>query len=146
MTTFQDSEIKVWGMFSWSTLDPLLSVDTTLNSTAYLNTVANHVHSFMAITFPYGDGHFQQDNAPCHRAPSVSNWSEEYQSDFNLLPWPAQSHGLNPMEHLWGEVERSLRSLETSPSNMTQFRAAIITFLSNDIINLLRPFQEEYRL
>ncbi|GBM23752.1 hypothetical protein AVEN_271116-1 [Araneus ventricosus] len=45
-------EIMVWGMFSWSTLGLLISVDTTLNSATYLNIVADHVNSFMAIMFP----------------------------------------------------------------------------------------------
>ncbi|GBO33401.1 hypothetical protein AVEN_39671-1 [Araneus ventricosus] len=56
--------IMVWGMFFWSTLGTLIFVDTTLYITAYLNIVANHVHSFMVIMFPYGDGHFQQDRTP----------------------------------------------------------------------------------
>ncbi|GBM40730.1 hypothetical protein AVEN_162192-1 [Araneus ventricosus] len=45
-------------------LVPLISVDTTLNRTAYINVVAEHVDSFMVIMFPYGDGHFQRDTAP----------------------------------------------------------------------------------
>ncbi|GBN76099.1 hypothetical protein AVEN_185602-1 [Araneus ventricosus] len=98
--------IMVWGMFFWSTLCPLISVDTTLSSAAYLKIVAYHVHSFMAIMFPYGYGHIQQDNAPCHRARSVSEWFEEHQSEFNLLPWPAQSSEINPTKHVWDEVER----------------------------------------
>ncbi|GBN85621.1 Transposable element Tcb1 transposase [Araneus ventricosus] len=114
-------------MFSWSTLGSLISVDTSLNSTDYLNIVTNHVHSFMAIMFPYGVGPFKQDNAPCHHAQSVSNWFEENQAEFNLLPWPAQSSDLNPKENLWDEVEKSLRNLETPPSNLTQLRAGIMS-------------------
>ncbi|GBN19331.1 hypothetical protein AVEN_59630-1 [Araneus ventricosus] len=166
MTTLQAGVggIVVWGMFFWSTLGPLVSVDTTLNSTAYLNIISDYVHSFMAIKFPYGDGHIKKDNAPGHSARSFTNLFEENQStcfkfelpEFNLLPCPDQSPDLNPMGHLRDEVERSLRSLETPPSNLTQLRVAIISdpislcygpkFLSNVIRNLLNPCQEEYRL
>ncbi|GBL99218.1 hypothetical protein AVEN_140681-1 [Araneus ventricosus] len=87
MTTVQGSggEIMVWGMFSWSTMNLLITVDTTLNSTAYPNVVADHVHSLIAILFPYGDGHIQWDTAPYHRALSVTNRFEEHRSEFNLL-------------------------------------------------------------
>lgn len=40
------------GKVFWSTLGTLISVDTNLNSTAYFNIVADHVHTFMAIMFP----------------------------------------------------------------------------------------------
>lgn len=59
-----------------------------LNSAAYLNIVICHVHPCMAIIFSYGDGHFKQ----CHPALSVFNLFEEHQSEFNLLPYPAQSY------------------------------------------------------
>ncbi|GBN11871.1 hypothetical protein AVEN_264556-1 [Araneus ventricosus] len=81
----------------------------------------------MAIMFSYGDGHFQRDTAPCHRARSVTYCLEEYQSEFKLLPCPAQSPDFNPKEPLWDEVEKSLRSLEMPPSNLAQFRAAIMS-------------------
>jgi len=32
--------------------------------------VSDHVHPFMATMYPSSDGYFQQDNAPCHKAPS----------------------------------------------------------------------------
>lgn len=133
MTTLQagGGGIMVWGMFSWSTLGPLISVETSLNSTEYLRIVADHVHPFMAVMFPDGDGYFQQDNAPCHRARTVSQWFEEHESEFNLLPWPAQSPDLNPIEHLWDEVERSVHSLERQPSSLTQLRAAIMSPWAN---------------
>ncbi|GBO07732.1 hypothetical protein AVEN_204199-1, partial [Araneus ventricosus] len=50
-------KIMVWGMISWSTLGVLISVDTILNSAAYLNIVTDHDNSFMAIMYPYGDAH-----------------------------------------------------------------------------------------
>ncbi|GBM15469.1 hypothetical protein AVEN_142127-1 [Araneus ventricosus] len=55
----------VWGMFSLHILGPLIPVEGTLNSYAYLYIVANQVHPYMATVYPANDGMFQQDNAMC---------------------------------------------------------------------------------
>ncbi|GBO00641.1 hypothetical protein AVEN_171525-1 [Araneus ventricosus] len=56
---------------------------------------------------------------------------EEHQSGFNHLPWPAQYPELNSMEHLRDEIERSLRSLGTPSSSLTQLRADIMSAWAN---------------
>ncbi len=39
--------VMVWGIFSWHTLGPLVSIEHRLNATAYLSIVADSVHPFM---------------------------------------------------------------------------------------------------
>ncbi len=56
--------VMVWGIFSWHTLGPLVSIEHRLNTTAYLSVVAEHVHPFMTTVYLSSDGYFQQDNAP----------------------------------------------------------------------------------
>ncbi|GFR00647.1 hypothetical protein TNCT_98181 [Trichonephila clavata] len=67
----------------------------------------------MTIIFPYRDGHVQLDNVTCHRNLLDSKWFEKHQSEFNLLPWPVWSPDSDPIEHVWGKVERSLLSIPT---------------------------------
>lgn len=43
---------------------------------------------------------FQQDNAPIHTAVSTKKWFQDF--GIELLPWPALTPDLNPIENLWG--------------------------------------------
>ncbi|GBM80976.1 hypothetical protein AVEN_156793-1 [Araneus ventricosus] len=64
----------------------------------------------MAFVFPTGNGIFQQDYAPCHKARIVLHTDE-----FHLMSWPPNSSDRNPMEHIWNVMERQLRA-QTPPS------------------------------
>ena len=47
---------------------------------------------------------FQHDNDPKHRAVIVANWLNR--NGVEQLHWPLFSPDLNPIEHLWDQVER----------------------------------------
>ncbi|GBM34427.1 Transposable element Tcb2 transposase [Araneus ventricosus] len=100
----------LWGTFSSAFLVPLVVVERIMKAAYYLNIIADQLHPYLAFVFPTGNGIFQQDNAPCHKARIVLECFEEHTDEFHLMSWPPISPDLNLMEHIWVVMERQLRA------------------------------------
>ncbi|GBN02181.1 Transposable element Tc1 transposase [Araneus ventricosus] len=99
--------IMLWGTLSWAALGPVVVVEQTMKAANNLNIIADQLHPYMAFVFPTGNGIFQKDNAPLHKARIVLEWFEEHTDELYLMSWPPNSPDLNPMEHIWDVMERS---------------------------------------
>lgn len=64
---------------------------------------------------------FQEDNDPKHRSKLVKSWLITNQ--VKRLDWPSQSPDLNPIEHLWEELDRRIRT--RSMSKTSELMAAL---------------------
>jgi len=82
----------------------------------YLKPFASQFHG---IDFVY-----QQDNASIH----VSQVSRRYFSKENirLLPWPARSPDLNPIENLWGYIVHNVYVNGRQFSNVEELKSEIL--------------------
>ena len=95
-------------------------VNGTLNAQKYRQDVlARHVVPLIRAN----GGTFQQDNDRPHVARDSMNYLRR--NNIDVLPWPALSSDLSPIDHLWDQLDRRVHKRQQQPQTLDQLRAAL---------------------
>ena len=133
----------VWAGISYGYRTQLVVIDGNLNAQKNRDRVlAPHVvpvlqnHGVISV--------FQQDNARPHVTRDNIQFLLNNNIDF-IDDWPSKSPDLNPIEHLWDNLDTRVRQRQNLPGNVNELRDALLeewnNILQAQINNLIQSMR-----
>lgn len=104
--------VMVWGSMAWNGVGTMQFIDEIMTKEVYQRILETNLFASARKLRIRNRFIFQQDSDPKHTAKIIQEWFKNKR--VSLLPWAAQSPDLNPIEHLWSELERKITNRNPS--------------------------------
>lgn len=123
--------VMIWAAFCGGKKSEIKFLNESQDSSKYVATLQSHLQPFMDQETLI----FQQDNAPIHKSALTMDWFQD--NNIQVLPWPALSPDLNPIENVWGLMTQQVYAGGKQYSSIQQLQVAITQAWKNLSIEYL---------
>lgn len=123
---FGGGSVMIWAGISLHTKTPMVPIHQNLNTARYQNLVLQpaaipHIRANRGMVL-------MQDNATPHTTRTTQQMIQGH--NIRLLDWPPCSPDVNPIEHVWDEIDRRVRQLP-QPQNLAELERDLINTWNN---------------